>query len=236
MKSKPVTSRPRHADMMIKVCGMREPDNIAAVAALTPMLMGFIFHGGSPRDATGLSPDAVKALPHFIRPVGVFVDRSVDEITDTCSRYGIKIVQLHGSETPATCRRLKDEGFTVFKAIGISDRRDLENAAVYDESIDMFVFDTKSRNHGGTGRKFDWQVLDSYPLLTPYLLSGGIGPDDIDNIIGAMSPGMAGIDINSRFETAPGHKEISLLVNFILQLRKFNEHEPDTKPFWEKKI
>lgn len=236
MNSEQRHNKPLHADMMIKICGMREEENIAAVASLTPMLMGFIFHEASPRDASRLNPDAVKSLPPFVRPVAVFVDKDDEYISGVCDRYGIHIIQLHGAESPAQCRRLKSKGFTVFKAIGLENSQDLQNLAIYDGVVDMFLFDTKSSCHGGTGKKFDWQLLESYDLETPYLLSGGIDAGDINNIIKAMRPGMAGIDINSRFETSPGIKDISKLVNFILSLRKFNEHEPDTTPFWEKKI
>lgn len=236
MKSEAKSTKPLHADMMIKICGMRDEKNISDVAALTPMLMGFIFHELSPRDASSLNPESVRSLPPYVHPVGVFVDKTYETITATCNRYGIHIVQLHGSESPAQCSRLKEKGFTIFKAIGIENKADLHNLAYYAGCVDMFLFDTKSPSHGGTGKKFDWQLLDSYQLDTPYLLSGGIDAGDIEAIIRAMRPGMAGIDINSRFETSPGVKDISKLVNFILSLRKFNEHEPDTTPFWEKKI
>lgn len=236
MNSEQRNVKPLHADMMIKICGMRDEENIAAVASLTPMLMGFIFHDASPRDAGGLNPEAVKSLPPFVRPVAVFVDKDNEYITGICERYGIHIIQLHGAESPEQCRRLKSKGFTIFKAIGIEDSQDFRNPAAYNGVVDMFLFDTKSSSHGGTGKKFDWQLLENYNLATPYLLSGGIDADDIDNIIKAMRPGMTGIDINSRFETEPGIKDISKLVNFILSLRKYNEHEPDTTPFWEKKI
>ncbi len=229
-------AKPCHADMMIKVCGMREQENILAVASLTPMLMGFIFHKESPRDASSLNPDAVKSLPPFIRPVGVFVDKPDEYIISVCTDYSIKIVQLHGSESPEQCLRLKRRGYTVFKAFGIVNNNDFDNVSSYEEAVDMFLFDTQSASHGGSGKKFDWSSLESYNLDTPYLLSGGIGPDDVDAIVKAVRPGMAGIDINSRFETSPGIKDINKLINFILSLRKFNEHEPNTTPFWEKKI
>lgn len=236
MVSKSNMSKPRHADMMIKICGMRDAGNISAVAALTPMLMGFIFHDESPRDATGLDPEIIKSLPPFIRPVGVFVNKSNDEIMSMCNRYGINIVQLHGAESPAQCRALKACGMTVFKAVGIDCNTDFSRLHEYDTTVDMFVFDTKSTKHGGTGEKYDWRLLEAYDMDIPYLLSGGIGPEDTDAIIEAMRPGIAGIDINSRFESAPGIKDLNKLIKFILSLRKFNEHEPNTTPFWEQKI
>lgn len=214
---------------------MRDAANVADVAALTPMLMGFIFYRRSPRYAGSLDPDAVKSLPGYVNPVGVFVNSSFDDITATCDRYGIRIVQLHGDESPETCRRLRDAGYTVFKAFGISDDTDWRDIEPYEDVADMYVFDTKTSRHGGSGRKFRWSRLDDYPLSTPYLLSGGIGPDDTDAIFEAMRPKMAGIDLNSRFELSPGVKDISKLANFIVSLRKFNEDESLTIPFWKKK-
>jgi phosphoribosylanthranilate isomerase len=213
--------------MIIKVCGMAQPDNIAAVAALSPMLMGFIFYEKSPRYAGDLAPEVIKKLPEYIRPVAVFVNESTDNILATTQRYGIDIVQLHGDETPEQCRELKAAGKIVLKAVSPADRTQVEALTCYDGAADMLIFDTKG---GGTGRKWSWDIIRDYPLHTPYLLSGGIGVDDVDAIVDAMQPGMAGIDINSRFEVTPGVKDISLLTKFILSLRKFNENEPPSIP------
>lgn len=226
--------KPLHSEMMIKVCGMKDPDNIRMVGTLTPMLMGFIFYGKSPRDASSLSPEIINGLPEFIRPVGVFVNATEDEIMDKCKKYGIRIVQLHGDETPQYCRDLKSKGLVVFKAVGISPDFDWDRLRRYEDFVDLFLFDNKTPAHGGSGQKFRWSLLDGYTLPTPYLLSGGIGPEDVGEIISAMRPGMAGIDINSRFEDAPGIKNISKLTHFILSLRKYNENESTSIPFWEK--
>lgn len=226
---------PRHSDMMIKVCGNRDATNIESVAALTPMLMGFIFYRRSPRNACGLDPEVVRGLPEYIRPVAVFVNENDDTILDICTRYGFRIVQLHGDESPEQCRRLRARGLVVVKAVGVDDALDWQTLAPYCGCTDMFLFDTRTKSRGGSGRKFRWQRLEDYPLGVPYLLSGGIGPDDIDRIVAAMRPGMVGIDINSRFESAPGIKDVALLTRFIVSLRKFNEDESIAVPFWEKR-
>lgn len=219
--------------MMIKVCGMRTPENIRDVAALTPMLMGFIFWDGSPRYAGDLDPDILKELPGFVHPVALFVDATEDQILAITGRYGIKIVQLHGNETPRLCDSLKQKELKVLKALSISSADDVARAAAYAGCVDMFVFDTRSEVVGGSGKKFDWTLLNGYDLDIPYLLSGGIGPDDVDNIVAAMRPHMAGIDINSRFETTPGHKDLLRLARFILSLRQLNEDDdqPTELPF-----
>lgn len=202
---------------------MRDPRNIAEVAALAPAWMGFIFYPRSPRCASGLNPEVVKSLPLATTAVGVFVDAGIDAIVSTCREYGIGTVQLHGVESPDVCRTLRTGGYTVFKAFGLSDDirwRDLEP---YEGCADLFVFDTKTARHGGSGRKFDWSLLDSYPLSIPFLLSGGIGPDDLASVQAMMHhPKMAGIDLNSRFESSAGIKDIEKLTHFITSLRKLN--------------
>ncbi|MDE6642574.1 MAG: phosphoribosylanthranilate isomerase [Muribaculaceae bacterium] len=228
--------QPHHADMIIKICGMRYPENIDEITPLMPMMMGFIFYPGSPRDATGLDESVVKNLPAYIRPVAVTVNKTYDEIIYLCEKYGFKIVQLHGDETPELCQRLKDAGLVVFKAIAVGDSFDRSLLDRYQKSVDLFLFDTKSDKRGGSGKKFSWNLLDSYDLDVPYLLSGGISPDDAEAVIDAVRPGMAGIDINSRFEDTPGHKDLEKLIKFIVKLRTYNEYEPTKVPFWEKEV
>lgn len=229
-----------HKDMIIKVCGNAHAENIEAVGQLTPMLMGFIFYEGSPRSACGLDPAVVRALPSFVRPVGVFVDADEKEIVETCRRYGIRIVQLHGRhETPALAHRLRQHCLTIFRAVAPNPAAPdpWEHIAPWAAAADMLVIDTPSDTlHGGTGKKWDWSLLASYPFATPYLISGGIGPDDIPAIVAAMRPPMAGIEVNSRFETAPGVKDLNLLIRFTTQLRTLNEDSSTPIPFWEKTL
>lgn len=229
-----ITGTPRHSDMIIKVCGMREPDNVARVAALTPMLMGFIFHPASPRHAAGIDPDVIASLPPFVHPVAVTVNASADELDRLASTYGFNIFQLHGEESPQMCSDLRRKGYTVLKAMQLHDKASLSALDPYHGCVDAFVLDTRCDTRGGSGRKFDWSILDNYNPLTPYLLSGGIGPDDTDAVIAAMRPGMAGIDINSRFESSPAVKDINSLTRFIISLRQNNEDSTPAKPFWKK--
>lgn len=225
---------PRHADMLIKVCGMREAYNVSYVASLTPMLMGFIFYEKSPRYVGDMDVEIVKSLPGYVRPVALMVNPTLDEVHSVAEKYGFKIIQLHGEESPEFCRQLRAAGLVVLKAMPIGDMQSLDALDAYHGAVDAFVFDTKTDKRGGSGRKFDWSILNNYNPVTPYLLGGGIGPDDVDEIIAAMRPGMVGIDINSRFESSPGVKDIALLTRFILSLRKYNEDDSPATPFWEK--
>ena len=208
--------------MKTKICGLAVPENIHTIARQHPDMMGFIFYAPSPRNACALMPSEVNKLPREIKRVGVFVDAPVDHILHTASRYGLDIIQLHGKETPESCRALRHAGLGVIKAIGIYPDVDWDALKTYEGAVDMFVFDTLTAIHGGSGRKFDWKLLGNYNLSIPYLLSGGIGPDDADAVNEAYSqlPLMAGVDINSRFETAPGEKNPALVADFINKLSR----------------
>lgn len=208
-------------DKLIKVCGMRVADNIRDVSRLSPDFMGFIFWGKSPRAATGMSVNNMSCLSPATQPVGVFVNESIETIHSICDTYGISTVQLHGTESPEMCRELRSDGLHVWKAYGVDADTDFSVLEKYEDAVDMFVFDTKTPKCGGSGVRFDWSVLDRYHLDIPYMLSGGIGPDSTDDILAAFHrPHLAGIDINSRFESSPGIKDTEKITNFVTSLKK----------------
>lgn len=210
--------------MIIKICGFSDPDSIRQIAELNPSMMGFIFYAPSPRNACALLPSIVNSLPDNIDRVGVFVDAPVDHILHIASRYGLNTIQLHGKETPEMCRTLKAAGLKVMKAIGINNDIDWTTVNPYEGTVDLYVLDTLTAIHGGSGRKFNWNLLRDYPLSTPFLLSGGIGPDDAEAVKDAATalPLMAGVDINSRFETRPGSKDHLLVSNFLKRMENVN--------------
>lgn len=222
--------------MIIKVCGMRDAANIRAVDGLPVDLMGFIFW---PRSSRYVSrrPDY---LPTRCKRVGVFVDAAIPDVLRHVSDYTLDYVQLHGSESPAYLRQLRaalpaaapslpaaapslaDGGFpAIIKAFSIATAADLRQTSAYHGLADLFLFDTKGPSAGGNGRKFDWSVLSAYAGPTPFLLSGGIGPADAEALRqlplldGFPVEYFYGIDLNSRFELAPGLKDIHLLQDFI---------------------
>ena len=205
--------------MWIKVCGLKDAANVSLVAGLGPDMMGFIFYEASPRYAGGLNPDVVRALPWNIRRVGVFVDAGMQEILLTMKEYGLDTIQLHGDETPDQCAALREKGFYVVKAVGVSALEDIRRTEEYRNTCDIVLFDTKSPSHGGTGEKFDWSLLESYDGA-PFLLSGGIGPQDREMVSAFRHPEFLGIDLNSRFETEPGMKDIGALRSFIEAVRE----------------
>lgn len=203
--------------MIIKICGLSDPDNLNAIIQLRPSMIGLIFYAPSPRNACAMLPSSVKIIPDSIERVGVFVDAPVDHVLHTASRYGLTAVQLHGKEEPADCKALRDAGLKVMKAVGIGHDMDWTLLAPYAATVDLFVFDTLTAVHGGSGRKYDWNLLSTYPWEVPFLLSGGIGPDDAKAVLDASAalPLMAGVDINSRFESRPGCKDASKVESFM---------------------
>ncbi len=201
----------------IKICGLTSPDNIRKIININPDLIGLIFYPKSPRYVS--NPDAlVDVLENRkdIKLVGVFVNEKIERILELNNILNFDYVQLHGSESPAYCTELKSYKLKVLKAFGISGETDFQKTAPYTECADMFVFDTKTEHHGGSGRKFDWEVLNSYKGSAPFLLSGGIGPEDYPDI---QNPAFAGLDLNSRFELSPGMKDIRLLSNYLNKVR-----------------
>lgn len=206
--------------LLVKVCGMRESANIEAVAGLHPDFLGFIFHPGSARYAgAALQPALLRALPEGVHKVGVFVDADTPHILATLAAFGLDAAQLHGHETPAQCAELRAAGVPVIKSFGVGATLDLEALRPYEGHCDYFIFDTQGPAPGGNGVTFDWQLLRAYNLATPYLLAGGIGPEHMAALATLRLPGLAGVDLNSRFETAPACKDLARLAPALATLR-----------------
>lgn len=197
---------------------MTRPDNIHEVLMLRPDFMGFIFYPHSPRYIVGkVDPGFIQGIASSVITTGVFVNESLEIIFKIAKSYGLSAIQLHGSETPEDCETLRREGLNVIKAFGIKTAEDLLQTERYAACTDYFLFDTQSQNHGGTGQSFDWSVLKTLPLTKPWFLSGGISPANISE---AAATGCHALDMNSRFETEPGIKEINNLKEAIKQIRK----------------
>ncbi len=188
------------------------------VAALQPDYIGFIFYPPSPRDVTrkikGLSLDG---LPINIGKVAVLLDQPVEDAFSITEKYGFDLVQLHGKESPDYCKALKNH-IPVIKTFAIKDQLP-ENLSDYESCCDYFLFDTKAQQPGGTGMSFDHHVLKAYKGKTPFFLSGGIGPEFPDQPHPFQHPMLAAIDVNSRFETSPGVKDVAALAGFIKKIR-----------------
>lgn len=196
---------------------MREPDNIREVAALGIDWMGFIFYARSPRRFE--NEKRIPAPASSCRKVGVFVNESVERMMELAVLHGLDYLQLHGNESPETCYALQKRGFSVIKAFPVATEADLASTAGYEGRADYFLFDTKCNNYGGSGKSFDWSVLNSYRGDTPFLLSGGINPESLSALRDFRHPQLAGIDLNSGFEVSPGLKDAGKLKSFINELK-----------------
>ncbi len=196
--------------MKIKVCGLRDPENIKAISALGPDYVGFICYNLSPRFIADLPADIAASLPSNIQKTGVFVNESAETIQSLIDTYRFDIIQLHGDESPEFSNSFRDK-VTVFKAFGLDENFDFEQLNNYVNNVDYFLFDTKTKSYGGSGKTFDWAILDKYKLNVPFFLSGGISLDNLEEIKKINHPQFYGVDLNSRFETEPGVKDIEKL-------------------------
>lgn len=199
---------------LVKVCGMRNAENIRDVEALGIDMMGFIFYPKSSRYVSARPA----YLPQKCKRVGVFVNATIDDIRQHIADYSLDIVQLHGHESTDSIRSLRSlcgDVISIIKAFNIATKEDLNATTPYAGLVDYFLFDTKGPSVGGNGEKFDWSVLEAYNGDTPFLLSGGIGPDDAERILDYHHPKCIGIDLNSRFEIEPGIKDITKLKTFL---------------------
>ena len=207
--------------MKIKVCGITNIEEALALSKAGVNYIGFIFYPASKRYALhALTLDQIKSvqLPGVLK-VGVFVNEPMDDVIATATAAGLDMVQLHGDETPNYCKEMANH-YPVIKAFRISETDDVAyKISEYLEDIDYLLFDTASSVYGGSGISFDWKKLANATGQKPYFLSGGIGPDDVSKITSFVQSDTAGnctaVDVNSKFETAPGQKNIQLLQSFI---------------------
>jgi len=207
--------------MKVKVCGMREPDNIRLVAALQPDFMGFIFYDKSSRFAgNSITPELLAELPASIKKIGVFVNETTEVILATAQKYKLDLIQLHGHETPGQCRELQEAGIQIIKAFSVDDSFAFENMLLYERHCDYFLFDTRGRHYGGNGTTFDWELLKGYLSDKPYLLSGGLTLENLQTeAIEKLRPKPFAVDVNSGFEQEPGLKKVDELKLLLEQLR-----------------
>lgn len=205
----------------IKICGMYDPLNVKRIAEARPDFMGFIFYPGSPRYiGTEPDPDLFLNVPSDILKTGVFVNENLRNVLDLAFRTGLNLIQLHGNESPAYCYQLRSSGLKIIKTFSVTGFVDFELLEPYVPACDYFLFDTKTEKFGGSGIKFDWGKIAGYHLDKPFFISGGIGPEDSGLLRTLENKGFFAVDVNSRFETSPGIKNISLLKTFIDDIKK----------------
>lgn len=189
---------------------MKVPQNIEEVVKRPLDYIGFIFYPKSKRFVGDLDISHLR-IPSHIRKTGVFVNENVEKVQELAGKYQLDVLQLHGTEKPKECQILKESGYTLIKAFGVHADFDWDVLQPHEEHVDFFLFDTQSPHYGGTGKTFDWAVLKTYPSEKPYFLSGGIGPNNFQEAYNWPDKRLYALDINSRFETEPGVKNIELI-------------------------
>jgi len=203
-------------NLKIKVCGMKYTANREAVEKLPVDFLGFIFY---PKSKRFVGENTDPGLFNSAKTkVAVFVDENAFEILGLTKNLGFEFVQLHGKENSQTCRMLKKQGLKVIKAFNLNDSFKFEKLREYEPTVDYFLFDTKTDLPGGSGKKFNWEILEKYQGTVPFFLSGGIGPEDAEAIKKLKHPLLCGIDLNSGFEDNPGMKNVGKLKEFITKI------------------
>jgi phosphoribosylanthranilate isomerase len=207
--------------LLTKVCGLRQAENIAQIDDLGIDFIGLIFYEKSPRYVLANQTLETEFSPTKAQKVGVFVNTDPTQILTLCKQFQIQIVQLHGQESVAAVRFLKQQGLRVWKAFGVLGQIDedlIQKMKDYVALCEYFVLDTQTANFGGSGRSFDWESLKNYTLPQPFFLSGGISLQDTAKLQMLDHQAFSGIDLNSRFEKQAGLKDPHLLATFLKQL------------------
>ncbi|MBN2598751.1 MAG: phosphoribosylanthranilate isomerase [Marinifilaceae bacterium] len=212
--------------MKIKVCGLRDKINLKELTALPLDYMGFIFYSKSVRYVgDDFDAEITKMIPSHIRKVGVFVNEAAEKILTLAKKYQLDAIQLHGDESPEDCQQIKDSGLEVFKAFQVNESFQFKSLDTYQSACDYFLFDTKSDAYGGSGKKFDWRILENYKGETPFFLSGGIGIDDVEAIKVFQHSKLFGLDVNSGFEQSPAVKNVVLVKEFLKSVRQTKDEQ-----------
>ena len=202
--------------LLLKVCGMRDKNNISDLIEIQPDFIGLIFHEKSPRN---VEIHTKTSIPSDIGTVGVFVNETEGFVLDKINEFDLKYIQLHGSESPHFCKNIKRLNRKVIKAFNIHPEFDFSELEEYEPYSDYFLFDAFGKNAGGNGITFDWNLLDNYKGDTPFFLSGGIDAEMAENLRTINHPMYKGVDVNSKFEIKPGLKNIEKIKLFKEQIK-----------------
>jgi len=211
--------------LKLKVCGMRENQNIKDVLSIDPDFMGFIFFEKSPRHLEeDWQPEVIHEFPKDTMKVGVFVNEALEKVYKKVQDYQLDMVQLHGNESVEYCQKLQSLRVSVMKVFSVDEAFDFESVVPYQKACKQFLFDTKAAGgYGGHGKAFDWNLLEKYKLDTPFLLAGGIDLDNFQDLTSIQNPAFMGIDVNSKFEIEPAQKDTAKLTRLRKALNALNE-------------
>jgi len=204
--------------MQLKVCGITRKEDLDKLVELGVHYAGFIFYEKSPRFVGNkLDARTVRETKGILK-VGVFVNAPLEQVKQLIGSYGLHLVQLHGDEDPAYCAALQAL-VPVIRAFRIGEDVNWDKLAAYVPVTNYFLFDTAAgKAYGGTGKLFNWELLHTYPLDHPFFLSGGIGPEQLEDLLAFEHPALFAADVNSKFETAPGVKDMVSVQQFSTKI------------------
>lgn len=206
-----------------KVCGINNSENLKSLLTLPVDMVGFVFYDKSTRNCT-LTPKEVRAafnqLNVTAKKVGVFVNAPIEVILQKQEDYELDYIQLHGTESVFYCQELKEHDLKLIKAFSVDDDFCYSNTSAYGFFCDYFLFDTKGKLPGGNGTQFNWESLSKYVGKKPILLSGGIGPNDIEKIRALEINALSVVDVNSAFEMEPGYKNLDMVADFLYKVKR----------------
>lgn len=219
--------------LRVKICGITQPEQGRAIALMGASALGFICAPSSPRYVT---PQQIAAIVTQLPTqsltnqqgcdrIGVFVDANLETIEQTVTIGQLNSVQLHGHETPAYCQQLRQRlpNIELIKALRVKSTAALSDAKAYETWVDTLLLDAYHPTlAGGTGQTLDWQALQQFRPAVPWLLAGGLTPDNILEALSQLQPD--GIDLSSGVEHSPGHKNLERVQQLFLQLRAFESH------------
>lgn len=205
----------------LKICGLKHKTNLFDVVEAGVDYVGMIFYEKSPRYVVdSLYPEDVWFLPDEVEKIGVFVNASFDEINRYAKLYQLDLIQLHGNESPEVCKQLQDLGYSIIKAFGVDSEFDFSILNEYKEVVDFFLFDTKTLAHGGSGVTFDWNILSNYTLDIPVFVGGGVGLENLNELLNFQFPFLHALDMNSKLEIDPGLKDIQKVQKAVELIKK----------------
>ncbi|MEC4112953.1 phosphoribosylanthranilate isomerase [Myroides pelagicus] len=204
----------------VKICGMKDPENIKQLCKLPIDYIGLIFYPKSKRYIGHIEETILDSIPTSVKKVGVFVNEKTEEVLHKKKNYKLDYIQLHGNETVNDCALYKTNGINVIKAFSIGKNEDLEQTLAYSPYCDAFIFDTPTPTFGGSGKVFNWNLLNEYQGNTPYLLSGGLGIHNIQEAMNIQDNRLIGYDINSQIEQEHYLKNITLATQLVQKIKK----------------
>jgi phosphoribosylanthranilate isomerase len=215
----------RNSAIKLKVCGMRDEDNIHEVAALRPDYLGFIFYKQSPRFVG--ENFSMPTIQYGIKRVGVFVNDDVGKIMKLYEKHNLDFIQLHGNETVNEVIQLRKSGAGIIKVFSIHDDFDFEETKRYAEYSDYFLFDTKGKYFGGNALQFNWTILERFDQQLPFFLSGGLNIENIAAVTELSSMNLHALDINSGVEVSPAIKDRLKVAEVMSKLESINKEKSE---------